>query len=139
MITGTGAAILTLIVPLDVLLDLVNIGTLSAFAIVCAGVLALRYSRPAAVRPFRAPFGPVVAALGCVDAVVGFSEATPERLMSRLKPDVQVKGGDYSAEQIAGGDCVRAAGGEVRVLGFVPGHSSTATIERIRQGGDAPA
>jgi len=63
--TGVVVAVLAGIVPLDVLLSLVNIGTLSAFAIVCAGVLVLRYARPAARRPFRAPFGPLVAALGC--------------------------------------------------------------------------
>ena len=59
---------------------------------------------------------------------------TPERLICALLPDVLVKGGDYRPEQIAGGDCVRRAGGEVRVLGFVDGHSTTALIERIRAG-----
>ncbi len=63
--TGLIVAVLAGIVPLDVLLSLVNIGTLSAFAIVCAGVLVLRYSRPDARRPFRAPLGPAVAVLGC--------------------------------------------------------------------------
>jgi APA family basic amino acid/polyamine antiporter len=63
--TGLIVAVLAGIVPLDVLLSLVNIGTLSAFAIVCAGVLVLRYTRPDAKRPFRTPFGPVVAVLGC--------------------------------------------------------------------------
>jgi basic amino acid/polyamine antiporter, APA family len=64
MITGVGAAILTLIVPLDVLLDLVNIGTLFAFAIVCAGVLYLRAKRPDIHRPFRVPFVPLFPLLG---------------------------------------------------------------------------
>ena len=59
-----GAAILTLIVPLDVLLDLVNIGTLFAFAIVCAGVLYLRAKRPDIKRPFRVPFVPLFPLLG---------------------------------------------------------------------------
>ncbi len=63
--TGIVVSILAGIVPLDILLSLVNIGTLSAFAIVCAGVLALRFAQPGARRPFRAPFGPVVAVLGC--------------------------------------------------------------------------
>lgn len=63
--TGVIVAVLAGIVPLDVLLSLVNIGTLSAFAIVCAGVLVLRYVNPTARRPFRAPLGPLVAVLGC--------------------------------------------------------------------------
>jgi APA family basic amino acid/polyamine antiporter len=63
--TGIIVAVLAGIVPLDVLLSLVNIGTLSAFAIVCAGVLVLRYTRPDAKRPFRAPLGVPVAVLGC--------------------------------------------------------------------------
>jgi len=68
MITGVAVALLTLIVPLDVLLDLVNIGTLFAFAIVCAGVIYLRYKRPDIPRPFRSPFVPLFPLLG-----IGFS------------------------------------------------------------------
>lgn len=74
----------------------------------------------------------MLAALGAVDWVVPFAEDTPERLICALKPDVLVKGGDYRIEDIAGGECVRAAGGEVRVLPFVDGHSSTRMIEKIR-------
>ncbi|GAC1558390.1 MAG: amino acid permease [Vulcanimicrobiaceae bacterium] len=62
--TGSIVAILAGVVPLDVLLSLVNIGTLSAFAIVCAGVLALRYLDPGARRPFRAPGSPIVPIAG---------------------------------------------------------------------------
>jgi len=72
--TGVIVSVLAAIVPLDILLSLVNIGTLSAFAIVCAGVFALRYARPDARRPFRAPFGPVVAVLGvamCLYLMIG--------------------------------------------------------------------
>jgi basic amino acid/polyamine antiporter, APA family len=68
MITGVAIALLTLIVPLDVLLDLVNIGTLFAFSIVCAGVIYLRYKRPDIPRPFRSPFVPLFPILG-----IGFS------------------------------------------------------------------
>ncbi|MCK2088228.1 D-glycero-beta-D-manno-heptose 1-phosphate adenylyltransferase [Thauera aromatica] len=74
----------------------------------------------------------MLAALGCVDWVVPFAEDTPERLICAVLPDVLVKGGDYTPEQIAGGDCVRRAGGEVKVLGFVPGHSTSGLIEKIR-------
>jgi len=74
----------------------------------------------------------MLAALGCVDWVVPFAEDTPERLICALLPDVLVKGGDYRPDQIVGADCVRRAGGEVRVLGFVDGFSTTGLIERIR-------
>lgn len=72
--TGVIVAILAGIVPLDALLSLVNIGTLSAFAIVCAGVLVLRYSDPGARRPFRAPLSPIVPLLGlgmCLYLMIG--------------------------------------------------------------------
>ncbi len=74
----------------------------------------------------------VLAGLASVDWVVPFSEDTPERLICRVRPDVLVKGGDYRPEDIAGGDCVRAAGGEVRVLGFEDGCSTSAIIRAIR-------
>ena len=64
MTTGFIVAILTAIVPLDALLELVNIGTFSAFIIVCAGVIWLRYKRPDLVRPFRSPFVPFFPACG---------------------------------------------------------------------------
>ncbi|MDD5269157.1 MAG: bifunctional D-glycero-beta-D-manno-heptose-7-phosphate kinase/D-glycero-beta-D-manno-heptose 1-phosphate adenylyltransferase HldE [Methylococcales bacterium] len=74
----------------------------------------------------------VLAALACVDWVVAFSEETPERLYCKLLPDVIVKGGDYSPGQVAGGDCVIKAGGEVKILQFVDGQSTTAMINKAR-------
>lgn len=74
----------------------------------------------------------VLAALACVDWVVSFEEETPERLYCRLLPDVIVKGGDYRPEQVAGGDCVIQAGGEVKILQFVDGQSTTAMIKKAR-------
>jgi len=70
----------------------------------------------------------VVAALGCVDAVVGFSEATPERLMSRLKPDVQVKGGDYRPSDLP--EAKHA--GRVAIVALKRGYSTTALIRRLQ-------
>jgi APA family basic amino acid/polyamine antiporter len=88
MITGTAVAILTLIVPLDVLLDLVNIGTLSAFAIVCAGVLYLRKKRPELPRPFRVPFVPLFPILGILSsaflAIFGLTTLTWQRFIISL-------------------------------------------------------
>lgn len=74
----------------------------------------------------------VLAALACVDWVVEFTEETPERLYCRLLPNVIVKGGDYSPDQVAGGDCVIKAGGEVKILTFVDGVSTTAMINKAR-------
>jgi D-beta-D-heptose 7-phosphate kinase/D-beta-D-heptose 1-phosphate adenosyltransferase len=74
----------------------------------------------------------VLAALACVDWVVSFSEETPERLYCSVLPDVLVKGGDYSPDQVAGGDCVTKAGGEVKILQFVDGQSTTAMINRAK-------
>ena len=75
----------------------------------------------------------VLAALGCVDWVIPFDEDTPARLICTLKPDVLVKGGDYRPDEIAGADCVQASGGEVRVLSFWDGFSTTDIVNRIRE------
>jgi D-beta-D-heptose 7-phosphate kinase/D-beta-D-heptose 1-phosphate adenosyltransferase len=77
----------------------------------------------------------MLAALECVDWVAAFGEDTPRAAVCRLLPDVLVKGGDYAdITAIAGHDCVLAHGGEVRVLGFVEGFSTTGIIENIRNG-----
>ncbi|HCP53996.1 MAG TPA: bifunctional heptose 7-phosphate kinase/heptose 1-phosphate adenyltransferase [Pseudomonas sp.] len=74
----------------------------------------------------------VLAGLGAVDWVVSFSEDTPERLLKQVQPDVLVKGGDYSIDQVVGADIVNAYGGEVRVLSLVENSSTTAIVEKIR-------
>ncbi len=74
----------------------------------------------------------VLAALRSVDWVVPFSEETPERLICHLLPDVLVKGGDYKVEEIAGHQCVQDNGGEVKVLHFADGCSTSSIVERIR-------
>jgi APA family basic amino acid/polyamine antiporter len=80
MITGVAVALLTLIVPLIQLLNLVNIGTLFAFTVVCAGVLYLRRRKPDIPRTFRVPFVPLFPILGIVFAlflaVFGLSRTT---------------------------------------------------------------
>ena len=75
----------------------------------------------------------VLDALACVDWVVPFSEDTPERLICEVGPDVLVKGGDYRPDAIAGAGCVRDRGGQVVVLGYEPGCSTTALIEAIHR------
>ncbi len=75
----------------------------------------------------------MLAALECVDWVVPFTEETPERLYCRVLPDVIVKGGDYQENQVAGGECVKANGGEVKIIKFVDGFSTTRLIEKIKK------
>ncbi len=74
----------------------------------------------------------VLAALACVDRVVLFGEDTPLQLISALGPDVLVKGGDYRPEEIVGREVVLARGGQVKVLPFVPGYSTSSLLARIR-------
>ena len=75
----------------------------------------------------------VLGALGCVDWVVPFSEDTPEQLICDIGPDLLVKGGDYRPEEIAGHDCVRKNGGEVIVLDYADGCSTSDIIKAIQQ------
>lgn len=86
-------------------------------------------SRPVNPLPQRMA---VLAGLASVDWVVDFSEDTPERLISELLPDVLVKGGDYRIEDIAGGKQVIANGGEVNVLNFEDGISTSNIIRQIK-------
>jgi D-beta-D-heptose 7-phosphate kinase / D-beta-D-heptose 1-phosphate adenosyltransferase len=74
----------------------------------------------------------VLAGLGCVDAVTSFSEETPQALLAALLPDVLVKGGDYRPDDVAGAAEVRAAGGEVVVLPFLKGRSTSRIIQRMQ-------
>ncbi len=73
----------------------------------------------------------VLAALGCIDWVISFSEDTPERLIHKLSPDILVKGGDYKADDIAGAGHVRRKGGQVIVLDFVEGYSTSSIIDQL--------
>jgi D-beta-D-heptose 7-phosphate kinase/D-beta-D-heptose 1-phosphate adenosyltransferase len=75
----------------------------------------------------------VLAGLAAVDWVVPFAEDTPAELIAQVIPDVLVKGGDYRIDQIAGGATVREHGGEVRVLSFKAGRSTSALIDAIRR------
>jgi len=86
-------------------------------------------SRP--VQPY-AERALVIAALECVDLVVGFDEDTPVAILSLLRPQIHVKGGDYAPELLPEYDCVRSWGGEVRTLAFTAGCSTSGLIARIR-------
>ncbi|HYS70487.1 MAG TPA: D-glycero-beta-D-manno-heptose 1-phosphate adenylyltransferase [Gemmatimonadaceae bacterium] len=75
----------------------------------------------------------VLAALECVDLVVIFPEDTPLNLVKHIKPDVIVKGGDYSEETIVGAAEVKEWGGKVVVVPLTPGHSTTAIIRKLSE------
>ena len=76
----------------------------------------------------------VVAALECVDYVTVFEGDTPIPLLHDLRPEVYVKGGDYSPEMLAETEVVESYGGEVRIVDYVPAHSTTEMVDRIRAG-----
>ena len=74
----------------------------------------------------------LLASLVMTDAVVIFDESTPQQLIASLLPDVLVKGGDYTVEQIAGAKEVMANGGEVKIVPIQEGFSTTSIINKLR-------
>ncbi|MGF6311164.1 D-beta-D-heptose 7-phosphate kinase/D-beta-D-heptose 1-phosphate adenosyltransferase [Bradyrhizobium sp. i1.8.4] len=76
----------------------------------------------------------VLAALEAVDLVAIFEEDTPINLITKVRPSVLVKGGDYTREQVVGHEIVEAAGGEVVLVEVLPGHSTTSLVARAREG-----
>ena len=74
----------------------------------------------------------VLSGLESVDWVVGFDEDTPERLLEEIRPDVLVKGGDYSTEDVVGSEIVLSYGGSIRVLSLVEELSTTKIVDRIK-------
>jgi rfaE bifunctional protein nucleotidyltransferase chain/domain len=75
----------------------------------------------------------VLAAVECVDLVVVFPEDTPLELVKALKPDVIVKGGDYTEATIVGANEVKSWGGRVVVVPLTPGQSTTAIIRKLSE------
>ncbi|MBN9583476.1 MAG: D-glycero-beta-D-manno-heptose 1-phosphate adenylyltransferase [Afipia sp.] len=95
----------------------------------------------ASVRRLKGPERPVqderaraevLAALEAVDLVAIFEQDTPLELITRIKPSVLVKGGDYTREQVVGHEVVAANGGEVVLVDILPGHSTTSLVQRAR-------
>ena len=75
----------------------------------------------------------LLASLQFVDAIVFFTEETPHKLIETLIPDVLTKGGDYKVKEIAGHEVVLENGGEVILISFIDGFSSTNIVEKIKQ------
>ncbi len=86
-------------------------------------------TRPAQGEAARAA---VLASLASVDLVCLFEEDTPIELIKRIKPDVLIKGADYTRATVVGADLVESWGGSVALAELLPGHSTTATLARLR-------
>jgi rfaE bifunctional protein nucleotidyltransferase chain/domain len=104
--------------------------------------LVLGLNTDASVNRLKGPTRPVVneyararmmAAFAFIDAVILFDEPTPLQLIEQIKPDILVKGDDYSIETIVGSDFVLSRGGVVKTIPLVQGYSTTALIQKIKQ------
>jgi rfaE bifunctional protein nucleotidyltransferase chain/domain len=109
----------------------------------CLGdCLVVCVNSDASVRTLKGPDRPLVpiadrtrvlAALECVDAVAVFDELTPVELLERLRPDVWVKGADYSGVDLVEAETVRRHGGEVVLLPYLDGRSTSRLVARVRE------
>jgi rfaE bifunctional protein nucleotidyltransferase chain/domain len=106
-----------------------------------ADYLIVGLNADVSVRKLKGPHRPIndqesratmLASLLIVDAVIIFEEDTPLELIKIILPDVLIKGGDYTVEQVAGAKEVIAAGGRVVINPIIPGYSTSALIEKIR-------
>ncbi len=104
--------------------------------------LVLGLNTDASVSRLKGPTRPVVnqyararmmAALAFVDAVILFDEPTPLQVIEQIKPDILVKGDDYTVENIVGSDFVISNGGCVQTIPLVKGFSTSSLIEKIKQ------
>jgi D-glycero-beta-D-manno-heptose 1-phosphate adenylyltransferase len=108
--------------------------------------LVVGVNTDASVRASKGPTRPIVpeaeraelvAALGCVDCVVLFSETTAEALVRRVRPRIYAKGRDYRGDDLPERDAVLSVGGEIALVGDPKDHSTTDVVARIQAGGGA--
>lgn len=123
--------------------DLLHAGHISYLkeARALGDLLVVGLNSDSSVRKLKGPSRPlqnqddramILGALRMVDFVYIFDEETPVELIRAVKPDVLVKGGDWPAEKIVGGDFVRSYGGEVKTLQFVEGRSTSSLVEKMK-------
>lgn len=131
--------------------DLLHVGHVRSLqaARALGDVLVVGLNSDESVRRLKGPLRPILAeaeraeilrALACVDAVIIFSEATPEVALSMLKPDIHCKGGDYApphGKPVPEAAIVAAYGGRVAFLPLIPGVSTTGIEQRILASGSA--
>jgi len=106
--------------------------------------LVVAINDDASVRKLKGPGRPinpverrmaVLAGLEAVDWVLSFAEDTPESLLKELRPEILVKGGDYTLDQVVGGEFVRSYGGQVRALEFLDNCSTSEIVEKMKEVG----
>jgi rfaE bifunctional protein nucleotidyltransferase chain/domain len=123
--------------------DLLHIGHIRSLehAASLADVLVVGLNSDDSVRALKGPGRPLVsaderaeliAALDCVDLVTVFSQATAEKLVEAVRPDVYVKGGDYVKSSLPEAAIVRSYGGQIALAPLVPGLSTTSILDRLR-------
>ena len=124
------------------ILDFDELRQLAENLVVLGDLLVVALNDDDSVRRLKGPERPintaedragVLAALACVDLVTVFATDTPIPLLRRIRPDVYVKGGDYSPEMLSETAVVREYGGEVVMVDYVAEHSTTALVRRIRE------
>lgn len=103
-------------------------------------LLVVGLNSDASIRRIKGPKRPLIrqddrasllAALSCIDYIVLFDEDTPIRLIEMLRPDLLVKGGDYTVDKVVGADIVKNYGGRVNIIRYVDDRSTTGIVERI--------
>ena len=111
-------------------------------------VLIVALNTDASVRRIKGPLRPifplkerleVLAAVADIDYLTWFSEETPRKTIAALLPDVLIKGGDWSPENVVGKAEVEAAGGRVVIVPYLKGRSSTSIIDRIIRDSSRPS
>jgi D-beta-D-heptose 7-phosphate kinase/D-beta-D-heptose 1-phosphate adenosyltransferase len=122
--------------------DLLHIGHIRYLekAKALGDVLVIGVNSDASVRKLKGPKRPILpeqerteilSGLGCVDYITLFNEIDPSRLITSLQPDILAKGGDWAKEQIVGKEVVERSGGEVVIIPFVKGASTSNLIQTI--------
>ncbi len=124
--------------------DLLHAGHIKLFreAKALGDVLIVALNEDASIRRLKGPARPVfplaerleiLAAIGDIDYLTWFGEDTPLKIITALRPDVLVKGGDWTPDKVVGRDVVEAAGGKVVIIPTLKGRSTTGIIDRIKK------